>query len=251
MVKLTHQSNLPELFRKRGWDLKHSLPGIMRQEARLCCVALAYATQPYGDDEKARAEGQVAVNRDIYKIYTTPGKAYDDISPPERQKAFWMFVNRAQWDKAQQILAADGKSLKFTPIQAFDGGAAHQQHRNRLGKITESQKPVMVVKDPDKVRAYIASETAKVGEGKGGWATCARQLGGTRGIPGWVSRQNSPGIVDEHYGEDRTTITLTNQVSYASDILDEAHKAQAVNISIDRLLKSIQIAERHAAKETS
>ena len=221
----------------------------MRQEARLCCVALAYASQPYGDDEKSRAEGQVAVNRDVYKVYTTPGKAYDDISPPEKQKAFWRFVNRAQWDKAQQILSTNGKSLKFTPIQAFDGGTAHQQHRNRLGKINESQKPVMIVKDPQKLKAYVASEVSKVGEGKGGWATCARQLGGTRGIPGWVSRQGSPGNVEEHYDEAKVTIVLTNEVSYSSDILDPAHKAQAVNISIDRLLKSIQVAERNAAKK--
>src|SRR5215469_6431578 len=248
MINLTHQSKLPELFQQRGWDLKNSLPGIMRQEARLACVDLAYVTQPYGNDEASRFEGQIAVNRDVYKVYTTPGKAYDDISPPEKQKAFWRFVNRSQWDKAQQILSANGKALKFTPIQAFDGGAAHQQHRNRLGKINESQKPVMIVKDPEKIKAYIASEVAKVGEGKGGWATCAKQLGGTRGIPGWVSRQGSPGSVEEHYDQAKVKIIMTNQVPYASDILDDAHKAQAVNISIDRLLKSIRIAERHAAQ---
>jgi len=248
MAKFHVKSDVPELFKQKGWNIKNSLPGLLRQEARLACVELAYVTQPYGSDEASRFEGQIAVNRDIYKVYTTPGKAYDDISPPEKQKAFWRFVNRSQWDKAQEILAANGKAFKFTPIQAFDGGAAHQQHRNRQGKITGSQKPVMIVKDPEKLKAYVASEIAKVGEGKGGWATCSRYLGGTRGIPGWVSRQGSPGHVEENYSESKSTVTLSNDVSYASDILDDQHKAQALRSAEDRLIRAIAIAESHSTK---
>ena len=249
MIKVTVKSNVKEALAHRGQDLKSAIPPLLRLEARLCCVDLALVTQPYGNDEATRFEGQIAVNRDIYKVYTTPGKAYADISPPERQRAFWKFVNRGQWDKAQQILVSAGKAFKFTPIQSFDGGAAHQQHRNRQGKITGSQTPVMIVKDPEKLKAYIETEKAKVGEGKGGWATCARQLGGTRGIPGWVSRQNSPGSVDEQYGETKSTITMTNEVSYASDIIDEQHKTQALNNSEYRLTRALAIAEAHSKHE--
>src|SRR5437016_12840495 len=104
----------------------------------------------------------------------------------------------------------------------------------------------MVVRDPSKLHSYVLMEANKVGFGKGGWATCARVLGGIRGIPRWVTKHNSPGTVIENYGADRTTITLVNQVPYASAILTSSGKAEAIQIATDRLFSSIQVADRHA-----
>lgn len=246
-VRIQHQSDVAQFFREKGFNAKNSLPGLMRQVGRLCAVSLAFQAQPFGDDARAEAIGKIAVNRDIYKVYTTPGKAFDDIGDSKSQGAFWKAAKRSAWDIAQKILARAGNALKFTPILRFDGGAAHRSLRNNRGRIAGAQKPVMIVQNPEALKAYVVLETNKVGYGKGGWASCARSLGGTRGIPGWISRHNSPAQVIERYGADLTQITLINRVPYASAILTESQKAEAVNIAADRLFRSIQIAARQGS----
>jgi len=220
----------------------------MRQAGRLCAVSLAYQTQPFGTDEKSEAIGKVATNRDIYRVYATPGKAYDLLNF-KYQLGYWKAVKAYDWDRANKILKRAGGS--FATLQDFDGGAAHRQLRNSRGRIPESQKPVMIVKNPSALKTYVATETNKVGQGKGGWATCARILGGVRGIPRWITKHNSPGQVLENYGVERTSITLINQVPYASAILSQLQKAEAVRIAIERLFRSIQIANRNRGKAVS
>ncbi len=241
--------------------MKNSLPGMMRQAGRLCAVSLAFQAQPFGDDEKAEALGKVATTRDIYRVYATPGKAFADLpteikkskkkggeSSFNPQKAFWNSVKTSKWANAQSLITRFANTFKSTPIQAFDGGAQHRQLRNNQGRIPPSQKPVMIVKDAQKLKSYVVAEIKKVGFGKGGWAACARALGGTRGIPGWISRQNSPGTVVENYGATVMSITMTNQVPYASAILSPAQKQEAVRIAMEKLRTSIIIAMQHAGK---
>src|SRR5215471_8844780 len=104
------------------------------------------------------------------------------------------------------------------------------------------------VKNPSALKSYVKSETDKVGAGKGGWATCARILGGVRGIPRWITKHNSPGQVIENYGAQRTTITIINQVPYASAIITPAQKSEAITIAVERLVKSIRIANQNRGR---
>ncbi len=229
-----------ELFQKMGWTIKNSVPGFLRQEARLTAVELARRTQPFGDGATPRAVGEAATTADIYRVYATPGKAYNDIHDAKSQSDFWRAVKTSALDKAAIILNRSASNLKGVPISDFDGGAAHRQLRNNQGRISKSQKPVMIVKNPKTLKTYVDSEVKKVGQGKGGWATCAKALGGTRGIPGWVSRQNSPGQVIENYKAELSSVTMTNQVPYADQILSETEKQNAIEIAADRLGKSVK-----------
>ncbi len=248
IVVVKHESNIARYLREKSLNLKTSAPAVLHQAARLVAVSLAYQAQPFGIDEKAQALGVVATTRDIYRVYATPGKAYDDISDDGAKAGFWKAVKTSAWDRAAKILNRSGARLKSTLIDNFDGGAQHRQLRNNQGRIPASQKPVMIVKDVQKLKSYVLTETKKVGFGKGGWAACARALGGTRGIPGWISRQNAPGTVIENYGASVMSITMTNQVPYASSILSPAQKQEAVRIAMDKLRTSIQIALQHTGK---
>ncbi len=261
IIRVKHESHIAQYCREKGLNLKTSLPAVLHQAGRLCAVSAAFQAQPFGIDEKAQALGVVATTRDIYRVYATPGKAYDDLSESVKkitthgkevdfdpQKAFWSCVKTSKWAQAQSILTRFGNRLKSTLIDNFDGGAQHRQLRNNQGRISASQKPVMIVKDAQKLKSYVVSETKKVGFGKGGWAACARALGGTRGIPGWISRQGAPGAVVENYGANVMSITMTNQVPYANAILSPAQKQEAVRIAMDKLRSSIQIAMQHTGK---
>jgi len=218
----------------------------MRQEARLVAVSLATQTQPFGNTATSKRIGEVAVSRDIYRVYATPGKAFEDIQDRHAQSGFWKAVKALAWDRAKKILNKSASAFKLTPIDNFDGGAAHRQLRNKQGRIPPSQKPVMIVRNPSTLKTYIETEKGKVGFGKGGWASCARALGGTRGIPGWVSRQNAPARVIEDYGTDISKVTMTNMVPYASEIISQAGKQDAIFIARDRLRKSVRIALRNS-----
>ncbi len=245
-VKVSVQTaQVDALFQRMGWTIKNSVPGYLRQEARLAAVSLAFQTQPFGDNATTKASGEAAVSRDIYRVYTTPGKAFEDIQDKHEQAGFWKAVKTSAWGRAATILARSGVALKSTLIDNFDGGASHRQLRNNRGGINQGQKPVMIVKDAAKLKSYIKFEQKKVGEGKGGWATCARNLGGTRGIPGWVSRQNSPGQVIENYAADKSSVSMTNLVPYASEILTQSAQQDALRIAEDKLRKSIMTALRH------
>jgi hypothetical protein len=240
-VVVKHESNIARYLREKSLNLKTSAPAVLHQAARLVAVSLAYQAQPFGIDEKAQALGVVATTRDIYRVYWTPGKAWESIQDKGSKAGFWKAVKTSAWDRAQKILISPF-------IQNFDGGAQHRQLRNNQGRIPPSQHPVMVVKDAQKLKSYVLTEIKKVGFGKGGWAACARALGGTRGIPGWISRQNAPGTVIENYGATVMSITMTNQVPYASAILSPAQKQEAVRIAMDKLRTSIQIALQHTGK---
>ncbi len=248
IVRVKHESHIAQYCREKGLNLKTSLPAVLHQAGRLAAVSCAFQAQPFGIDEKAQALGVVATTRDIYRVYATPGKAYDDISDDGAKAGFWKAVKTSAWDRAAKILNRSGARLKSTLIDNFDGGAQHRQLRNNQGRIPASQKPVMIVKDAQKLKSYVLTETKKVGFGKGGWAACSRALGGTRGIPGWISRQNAPGTVIENYGVTVMSITMTNQVPYASAILSPAQKQEAIRIAMDKLRASIQIALQHSGK---
>ncbi len=235
----TNTSAVDARFKQMGWTAKNSLPGYLRQEARLTAVALAFQTQPFGDN--SQAAGIAATATDIRRVYITPGQAYDDLDP-KAQPGFWKAVSARAWDRAQRILRRSARNFSSTQIQPFDGGAAHRQLRNNQGRIPKSQKAVMIVQDAAKLKSYVDSETKKVGFGKGGWAACAQALGGTRGIPGWVSRQKSPGTVAERYHTAISSVVMTNEVPYASEIITAAGKADALAIAAERLAKSIRIA---------
>lgn len=222
--------------------MQRSIPQLLRQASRLIAVSAATQAQPFGIDDKAEAVGQVATNRDIYRVYATPGKAFEDITNSGAANGFWKAVKSSAWDRAAKILNREGNRLKSTVIGDFDGGSQHRQLRNSQGRISPNQRAVMVVKNPSALKTYVTSEMAKVGQGKGGWASCARALGGVRGLPRWITKHNSPASVSENYTSQNMRISMINQVPYASSLMTPGQKAEAVQIAMDRLLKSMQIA---------
>ncbi len=248
IVRVKHESHIAQYCREKGLNLKTSIPAVLHQAGRLCAVSAAFQAQPFGIDDKAQALGVVATTRDIYRVYATPGIAWKDIQDKGAQAGFWKAVKTSAWDRAAKILNREGAVFKNTPIDNFDGGALHRQSRNNSGRVPKRLAPAVIVKDPSKLKTYVAAEAGKVGFGKGGWAACARALGGTRGIPGWISRQGSPGTVVEDYGSTVMSITMTNQVPYASSILSASQKAEAVRIAMERLRTSTAIAMREKGK---
>ncbi len=240
IVRVKHESHIAQYCREKGLNLKTSLPGVFHNVGRLVAVSLAKQTQPFGDSPVSQALGVVATTRDIYRVYATPGKAWKDINNEGAADGFWKAVKSSAWDRAAKIINRAGARLKNVPIDNFDGGAQHRQLRNNQGRIPPSQRPVMIVKNPSTLKTYVSEEAGKVGAGKGGWATCALALGGTRPLHAWITKHNSPGTVAESYSSTPMFITMTNHIPYATEILSPAQKSEAVRIAMEKFRTSVR-----------
>lgn len=248
MVKLTATNNAAKAFQRRAQLVERSMPSLLRRAGRLCAVSLATQTQPFGTGTDAQLLGQRAVVRDIRKVYALPSDVFPEFPNKQAAGAFWRAVQAQDWARATGILRRDCPRFRNLEIRPFDAGAAHRANRNNRGRISKSQSYIFIVQNADHLKAYINAEFKLVGFAKAGWAACARPLGGTAGLPGWITRHKAPGRVEQRYGKGAAEIVLVNQVTYASEVLSEAQKRVAVEIAGDRLFKALVIEERKAAQ---
>lgn len=224
---------------------------LLRAEGRLACVRLAHSTQPFGNDASAHDQGKIAVKRDVGKVYATGGEIYDELKQQDENiaKAFYAAMERGDLTAARVLLAGFGKTNRNTPIGIFDGGAAHRRNRNSRGKISRRRAELVVGKYRP-VENYIKARWKRVGFAKAGWAACAKQLGGTRGIAGWISRAGGVGSVDDKSNLiNNPRITVTNEVRYVSDCLDSRQAFRAIQISGERIIKQAGIIVSNAARK--
>jgi hypothetical protein len=246
--RITVTQNAANGFRRRARLVERSLPQLLRRAGRLCAVSLATQTQPFGTGSNAQLMGQRAVVRDIRKVYALPSDIFPAFSNPKTAGAFWRAIQARDWTRATGILRRDCPRFRNLEVRPFDGGQAHRANRNNRGRIAKSQDYIFIVQNAGHLKAYINAEFKLVGFGKAGWAACARALGGTSGLPGWITRHKAPGRVEQRHGKGRSEIILVNQVTYASEILSESQKRLAVEIAGERLFKALVIEERKAAQ---
>jgi len=240
---------LQQKLNRRARGFADTLEEELERAGRLIAVSLARSTQPYGDSVLSRHVGESATAGDIHRCYATPGDVFAAFPDKRFAGAFWAAIKKGNFGAAQKIMQRYCPQFSSKEIKPFDGGAAHKGARNNRGRVSKKQDPIFVVKTTRDLNAYVQDEVDHVGEGKAGWAGCAKILGGMRGIPQWVTRHAGKlagSFVGKDYRAEVKTITLENQVRYAQDILDPGDKAEAVKIGIDRLAKSIFIAETRA-----
>jgi hypothetical protein len=256
-------SNLKRKIKARARGLQANLPEQLRRAGRLIAVSLATSAQPYGIDDEARKKGEGAVIRDLTGGRSDSGSfktrgAFVVISDSTAAKA------TAGKNGAVRLFAAKGRVYGadrqfFKPYATMkEMEAHHKSQRDARGRVTQAGARTrdvgrwrfieQMIVAQSTFQKYLAQEIARVGFGKGGWAACAGALGGTRGLARWITKHKSPALVIENYNATNSTITLVNNVDYASQILDKTEKRQAVRIGLERLLKAIVREERQRAR---
>lgn len=223
----------------------------LQRGARLACVQLSFATQPRGHGEESRVKGEKAVQKEVRRVYAIAADVYASIENKKIGAAFYAAVQNRQIAKAQRILDANSSTFAGTPIGTFDP-SLHKTARVN-GKVPKKQRPLQVVQANRPLTTYIEREKRMVGFVKSGWAVCARLVGGTRGIPQWVTRHvaGSAGrVVDLSRDPITPRIMLTNGVSYAREQLDEVDARQALEDAKRNLFDSIVRGLRAAARRS-
>jgi len=233
-TKLIGNSNI-RMVQTHQANIKRTLPLMMRAAGRLIAVSLATSTAPYGTSTAALKGGENAVERDIRRVYATPARVYRSFPDKRKGGVFLGAMARRGYSRAQVMVDSFASSYRGVPIRPFDGGAAHQAARKR-GRVPANQRPLMIVQTTRNLDTYIRAEKEHVGKAKGGWAGGASALGGSRGLPQWVTRHASGGAY-ENYTGDIFRVRIENNVPYAQDALDRSDKETAIDIGIQRYLK--------------
>lgn len=220
------QRSLAELSILTGRDMKD----ILKQEARLFCVALAKYTQPFGLDQNAKAMGEAAVRRDIRKVYATPSWVWGEINKTNSTaaknaaRAVMGYLQKKKYEEAEKILKRFG-------IQLSTGKFDARYHKERfVGGKLKGRDYSQIVAEEKELEDYIRQKMKLVGFAKSGWASCARMLGGTRGVPAWARKNNAPAMVVDHSNSrDDPHFILVNAIDYTSRVLSASGMQGAVD----------------------
>ncbi len=226
--------------------------------ARIIAVSLATSARPYGIGQDSKKAGEIAVVRDIYKIYVSPKMVYNAISNRDANiaRTFSKLLRGGAYGQVLALIGSFAPQYSMVQCRPFDGGALHKARRNNRGGVPKSQKPLMLVTDPGELYRYVEQEKAKVGFGKAGWGNCAKAFksgrAATRGLPGWITRHTTaPSATAKSIGDSEITILLQNNVEYAQNLLSGSAKGEAVAIAITRMEKNWKIRAAKALKESA
>lgn len=231
---------------------------MMQKEGRLMAVSFARSTQPYqraGDDKgtQARAKGEVAVIRDLSRVYSTPGDAYKSIAQISREQAsaFYYLHKSGEPQQAAVLLSRSGAGLADTPMGRFDKGDAHKSRRGRRGRVTGDTPSLIVTQGQAQLRTYARKRAKMVGFAKACFARAASILGGTRGIPQWVTRHKAeaPGDAQKDFSGWNPYFRILATLDYIGQVLSPKAQADALQICRNRIIEEHKRVAAYEAKK--
>jgi len=228
------------LLERIAKETKKDVKETIRSYARLLAVDLAFRTQPYGKGKSSRDKGEGAIVRDILGGRKRRGilVAMDDamIAAAIETGAYStgrirLFVRKdgTVYGTDQQHFRPDASYEEIRQIHrsAFQNGRMTQAG-GRTRDIGRWKFIEQLVTKKTTAERYIKAIQKRVGWAKAGWATCARLLGGTRGIPQWVTRhRKAPGRITDNTADRNPSVTLHNDVPYSREVLHRNAMSQA------------------------
>lgn len=209
---------------------KKTLPALWKEEARICfggsgtMPGVAGITPPYGpgglqNTRTAEAHAKAKIAADIYGLYGTPNDAYAAVqeASPGQAQAFWWLYKHGDIPGASDIVRAATGSI----IAPFDDGAHHRRNFRRRGR-----KFRFYVSDPKNLKAYVELEQEQVWWLASGWQEPLQALGAH--LPAGVKKHSAPGHLKVVSNDHELTITISNDVKYASQIGDMKRRIETV-----------------------
>lgn len=256
-------TSLRRVLENHGDFRTKTVPHLVKQHARLCCVELAARTTPFSVGslkQSAKLQGEGKVMRDIQKVIKgrdTIDAIADKMTNDRIRNRIHELANSGNSQALSHLFRNMGIFQEFGGVQFISETqlhAAHQRHRNkRTGRTIKLKEPIKInLQGLDK---YIKAVQKRVGMTKGGWAECARLLNatqgdGARGIPAWAKRSRGGGsISDQTKNLENPKVMLMNVYPWADRVCPEPEREKSVQIAYDKMMKQMEKALLAAAKD--
>lgn len=160
----------------------------------------------------AKKQGENAVNRDVWKVYATPGKVYALLEKHADTKTAkrWYALYKRSPKEALGWLQNAAPSILLQMSIGWDAGAAHEKARRKNGRVYRTTPAVIVLNGSAQIRKYIKLRQKRVGLLAASIpAAAGNRFGSLNGVPAWVKRHSSRyGYVKDRRSGSRRTITL-------------------------------------------
>ena len=241
---------------------EQTIPDAVVANARLLCVELARRTQPFGDDNKARAAGEGRTTKDIGKIIKTEDQLTQmalEVDSEKIRNRLLFLITGGRFDVVERIFSNIGFLNTWGGMQIISGGGIKSTHNDSRIKTTGRTRArgwKLNIAKQGELDSYIAEIIKRVGLSKAGWAECAKQLpqvvkgSMTRGIPGWVTRNTGSGSVqDRSRNASNPSVQLTNSTPWASQIIPENEIASAKAVVITKMIQQMKRILKYREKE--
>lgn len=271
-MKINAKTDTSDLRAKLNrWALlvrKEASEGV-RQFARVACVNLATATQPFGSSPKDKVVGELAVESDISKVFYTPqdggferalkARVNQSKASEASKQAFSERISRYISSNNMEAIARLARAFNWKGV-LFDGidPQLHQARRVGPRKRVKKQRGHMVIGGAAALEKYKAEQKRKVGLTKAGWAVCAEMIPlsrasvPTREFPKWVKRNKaraSGSIIDSSHEAMNPRVTMTNRTPWTSVVLSAGAKREALNQARHRFSKFLDYQIRYELRK--
>lgn len=254
-------------LRRYALAMKMSFAEAILRQARLVAVNLAHQTQPFGLGQNTKQKAEKTVGVEIGRVYKDVGTVAKDLggagrvsnqvprvkSPLQAEAAFVRLVRSGHMAKAQKLLNDLNIHPFFsTEVAKFDRGSRHQAERfGARRKVPKNTFPKLAVTNFNLIRGYINKIKQRVGTAKAGWASCAQQLGGMRGLPAWITRHASQAQLGSVYDATNASgnqqyVIMTNRVPWIDKCLNAGQIQRALDIQRGKMVTAIRIALKKA-----
>jgi len=211
-------------------ETKKEIGEVLRQQARLLCVKLANLTLPIGLNAETNAKARKKVESDVRYMaqdleYLMQRINLEASEWGQNLKAALESGNRAALEGILKDTQWEGMQIETRVNKAM-----HQAARGAKGRVKSgllySEKQLITGRGA--VSRYVNQVVRKVGIAKGGWAGAAAGLGGTRGIPGWVTRHKKRGSSQDMSKQGNNPyVLLANNVRYINDAISRGGMEEA------------------------
>jgi hypothetical protein len=234
-----------------GW------PDVIRMQARLLVERLIEWTPPFGKNKAAQTKGALAVESDVRRVFIpfkdvpflvkeiaaqrleamSSEKNLDKVKfrDPSIQK-LW---NKRDWDVLRIIFerSAEAKSRNMRVVRVPDP-AEHQKARVG-GRVRKGRRPTVVIEKEAALRSYIREVQKRVGKAKAGWIAGARAVAAK--FPAWIGKSGGEilgRVQDQSNQADNPSITMSNEVEYASQIFPATKLAKLLSSRVRDMEKN-------------
>jgi hypothetical protein len=258
-------SGLEKKILEKSIAMKKSMGEALKEEGGLLALSLVKYTQPFGMGQKAKDQGEKAIQGDLTGHRAKGGGVNGDgyggvffIIPDQ-------YAASAVYDQKQNVMRlfvkktgeVYGADMALWKVNASNSElyAHHQSLRKADGSVTQAgyrTRDIGRWKFVDKwvitqsqFQGYLAFIFPRVGFAKAGWATICRKLGrANTDIPAWIKNHNAPGSVIDNTDKPNPSLTIINEVDYTGRVLSESAKREAIKerevkigLAIDRAIK--------------